>query len=630
MSIPVSSPSPSCYDPSDPADPPATAHLQPAQSPPSAALVSHNGCDAARNLNSNQRVDAPSPDDFAPLTGPQFEYTQRTPLGDLQDPREYADGALATQKLIAAPLIPLDRQMWVGVDTRTAYFGDQYGRDKIENVPQLLQAGVRRLVLDLWWDGAGLGWQLCPRLKRDGAQVRALRLALEQEQQDLALSLQHLAVSQQQQQQQQQETTLKGAGAGTGVGLGNVSTLTTPPASPQPLSTVESKTHATHATHHGSKDIHRHPSGHASEEATSHGHEKQEDGTTNVKRHLHGTTDATVRHPVDKHSGQQRSKTPTTRRNSGEETSKAHANGKKTDPEDDSKKKPPSRKDKAREWFRKKKGSHHRHSVKAQSRRHKHTYKSTTAPGPAIRGAAIDPSRERREQENKLHHLKMSKSIVSTYDSTAAVDQTVDGITCSSGEDVLMLLQQLQGWVLQTTKRDLEDVLLLVLNLNELGSRPPVTTAPPPLVNNTNLVATMAEGPSMDALALSNNDDHFLQNLVSPNTNVSIKAVLPSMISLKDLFRDAFPDMIYDPTILKRERADLNGTWWREGPVGLDYYNTTIDPGTGRIQAPTGWPTSAYLTADDINRRVLITIGTNNLRSNTTYNISDDLSVLYT
>ncbi|CAO3568537.1 unnamed protein product [Mortierella alpina] len=378
------------------------------------------------------------------------------------------------------------------------------------------------------------------------------------------------------------------------------------------------------------KDIHRHPSGHTSKGATSLEHEKQEDGTTNVKRHLHGTTDETVRHPVDKHSGRQRSETQATRRNNGEETSKAHANGPKSQPEAGPKRQA-SRKDKAREWFRNKKGSHPRHSVKTTSRRHKHAYKPTAAPGPAIRGAAIDPSRERREKENRLHPLKMSKSIVSTYDSTAAVDQTVDGITCSSGEDVLMLLQQLQGWVLQTTKRDLEDVLLIVLNLNELGSRPPAATpAPPPLVNNSNIVATLAEGHSINASALSNNDDQFLQHLVSPNTNVSIKAVLPSMISLKDLFRDAFPDMIYDPTILKRERADLNGTWWREGPVGLDYYNTTIDPGTGRIQAPTGWPTSAYLTADDINRRVLISIGTNNLRSNTTYNISDDLSVLYT
>ncbi|KAF9932512.1 hypothetical protein BGZ67_004707 [Mortierella alpina] len=502
--------------------------------------------------------------------------------------------------------------MWVGIDTRTAYFGDQYGRDKIENVPQLLQAGVRRLVVDLWWDSADLGWQLCPRIKRDGTQVRALRL--EEEQKDLALSLQHLAVT-----QQQREATLKGAGAG----LENASNLTTTPSTPQPSSTVASKMHA---SHHGLKNTRRHQAGHTSEGATtSQGREKQEGERTQVKRHLPGASNETVRHPVDKHS--KSSKTQETRKSSGKDMPKAHAHGRKVGAEKDQKKQT-SIQDKARAWFRKK-GSHQRHSIKAGGHGHKYAYKSAAATGPAIRGAALDPSRERREKDNKLHHLKMSKSIVSTYDSTAAVDQTVDGITCSSGEDVLMILQQLQGWVLQTTKRDLEDVLLIILNLNELGSRPPATETPP-LVNNTNHLANVAQGQSMEPFALSNNDDHFLQSLVSPNTNVSIKAVLPSMISLKDLFLDAFPDMIYDPTRLKKERADLNGTWWQDGPVGLDYYNTTIDPATGRVQAPTGWPTSAYLTADNINRRVLIGIGANNLRSNTTYNISDDLSVLYT
>ncbi|KAF9290779.1 hypothetical protein BGZ68_006013 [Mortierella alpina] len=587
-----------------------------------ASFLLLQGCDAARNLNSNQRVDAPSPDDFAPLTGPQFEYTKRTPLGDLQDPREYADGALATQKLIAAPLIPLDRQMWVGVDTRTAYFGDQFGKDKIENVPQLLQAGVRRLVVDLWWDGADLGWQLCPRIKRDGAQVKALRLALEQEQKELALSLQHLAVS-----QQQREATLKGTGAGAGAGAGagseTVLTLTTTPPAPQPVSTLESKAHP---SHHGEKNTHRHQTGHTSEGTASHGHEK-EGANTKVRRHLPGAKDVITRRSLNKHTGKESSETRGSRKNSGKEMPNGHANRKKASAEDGQKKQG-SIKDKARAWFRKK-GSHQRHSIKAGGPRHKHVYKSAAVPGPAIRGAALDPSRERREREKKLHHLKMSKSIVSTYDSTAAVDQTVDGITCSSGEDLVMLLQQLQGWVLQTTKRDLEDVLLIILNLNELESRPPTKT-PSLFVNNTNSWANVTENPSMVESALSTNDDHFLQSLVSPNTNVSIKAALPSMISLKDLFLDAFPEMIYDPTILKKERADLNATWWQDGPVGLDYYNTTIDPATGKVQAPTGWPTSEYLTADDINRRVIIGIGANNLRSNTTYNISDDLSVLYT
>ncbi|KAG0016148.1 hypothetical protein BGZ80_009408 [Entomortierella chlamydospora] len=76
------------------------------------------------------------------------------------------------------------------------------------------------------------------------------------------------------------------------------------------------------------------------------------------------------------------------------------------------------------------------------------------------------------------------------------------------------------------------------------------------------------------------------------------------------------------------DRADLESSWWKDGPVGLDYYNTTTDPITGIVSAPTGWPTSLYLT-DVIKRRIVVGFGSNNLQANTTYNVTDDFTTLY-
>ncbi|KAF9342527.1 hypothetical protein BGX34_008012, partial [Mortierella sp. NVP85] len=135
----------------------------------------------------------------------------------------------------------------------------------------------------------------------------------------------------------------------------------------------------------------------------------------------------------------------------------------------------------------------------------------------------------------------------------------------------------------------------------------------PPATNSTSTAPPVLADPS---------------NYISPNTNKTIKALLPNMISLKELFTDAFSHLIYSPPQLQMDRDDLKASWWRSGRVGLDYYNTTTDPATGRIQAPTGWPTSDYLT-EVIGRRILVGIGANRLSANTTYNVTDDFTTLY-
>ncbi|KAG0339150.1 hypothetical protein BG000_002737 [Podila horticola] len=223
--------------------------------------------------------------------------------------------------------------------------------------------------------------------------------------------------------------------------------------------------------------------------------------------------------------------------------------------------------------------------------------------------------------------MAMSKGIVSAYDKTTSIDQTVDGITCSTGEDIVMLLQTIQSWIQQSSEEELEDVLVLVLNLNELtntslGSRtpsppptPPTPPTPPPTANRTTA-----------APMLSN--EEFFTMLQSPNTNHTIKAVVPNLISLKEIFLDTLKFNIYSPHQLETDRQDLMATWWKPVPVGIDYYNTTVDPVTGRTQTATGWPTSDYLT-DVINCRIIVGFGINNLKSNTTYNITDDFTTIH-
>ncbi|KAF9118427.1 hypothetical protein BGW39_001176 [Mortierella sp. 14UC] len=176
-----------------------------------------------------------------------------------------------------------------------------------------------------------------------------------------------------------------------------------------------------------------------------------------------------------------------------------------------------------------------------------------------------------------------------------------------------MLLQALLGWTQLTTDPELGDVILIILNLNELnnnslGSRP---TSPTPA---TPAPAVPGETPP-----------------VAPpitNANRTINEAATNMVSLKKLFTDAFPSMIYSPNLLELERSNLNETWWKDGRVGLDYYNTTRDPTTDRIQAPTGWPTSFYLR-NVITRRIVVGIGANNLAANTTYNITDDYTTFH-
>ncbi|KAG0000975.1 hypothetical protein BGZ79_005251 [Entomortierella chlamydospora] len=499
--------------------------------------------------NGNQRVDVPSPSEFPPLTGPEYAYTQQTPLGSLPDARDYANGALATQKLIAAPIIPIHRQSWVGVDTRTAYFGNDYSGERISNVSDLLQAGMRRLVVDLWWDPAKLGWQLCPRLNEGTTtttQLSAIRTTLEKKQKDLEalLSLQ---------------------------GMGNDQALV------QEIQT-EFDQPFSHAFNiitrpdHPLQRINNNP---------------EKDKITLIKRDAPGSNNPDLNHPHD-------NPTPSTRRN------KKSARDKSSRPSHD--------------WLRMKKPQHH--AMKP---------KGATADQPPINADKAALSNPISESRGKSNRQAMR---VSSYDISTATDQTVDGITCSTGGDVYMLLQEISTWIEETTDNEFEDVLIIILNLNEIGnnssgSSTPTQPTPSPLPSGNGTNATTS---SSNITSVSNDD--FFRSLVSPNTNKTIKALALNTVSLKDLFTDAFPSLIYSPALLEMDRADLESSWWKDGPVGLDYYNTTTDPITGIVSAPTGWPTSLYLT-DVIKRRIVVGFGSNNLQANTTYNVTDDFTTLY-
>ncbi|KAG0044783.1 hypothetical protein BGZ83_009932 [Gryganskiella cystojenkinii] len=507
---------------------------------------------ASRVMSSNQRVDSPSADDFPPLTGLGFTFTSQTPLGALKDPQTYLEGALATQKLIAAPLIPIDRQQWTGIDTRTAYFANDFGANKIDGVPKLLQAGMRRLVLDLWWDSQGLGWQLCPRLKRDGTQVSKVHAALEQGELAPPPTL---------------ELKRMGANQAAPIApelqrMGNNQATT--------REFLQEEENQVFETDDGAW------SGGGEEEPSRLG----EVPMTNFhKRHVSAESAPRKEH----HDRKAQKSTPS--RQTINKTGSSRV----------------------KEWFHKKK-PRRKPAIKLKDPNMVQTNKSeVNGSEPQVIG--LSPHDIQIPRRRARQRLAMNKGVVSTYDKSSAVDTTVDGITCSTGEDIVMLLQGLQTWIQQTVEPELEDVLLIILNLNEfnnnsLGIRPP---APPPAANTSSTTIPI---------------------MISPNTNNSIKALVPNLISLKQLFLDAFDSQIYSPTLLELDREDLESSWWRSGPVGQDYYNTTTDPMTGKVKATTGWPTSLYLR-DVIKRRVVVGIGANNLNSSSTYNITDDYTTIH-
>ncbi|KAF8938510.1 hypothetical protein BGZ58_000766 [Dissophora ornata] len=565
-------------------------------------------CEAApRSIATNQRVDAPSPDDFLALTGPNFAYTQQTPLGSLQDARQYADGALATQKLVAGPIIPVDRQLWVGVDTRTAYFGNNFGGDKIANVTQLLQAGMRRLVIDLWWDGTDLGWQLCPRFSRNGSQLSTVRMALVKERKELEASMQ-----------------LRGMGNNQTVSQGEASLEPDVQQEPEDVQSPPTQSPSPSIAINIAPQEHDHES----DPGRNPDFSSNQEGELLEKRASVKAKTAGLEEARDRHSGPAHHSTGASKPKSASTTTAPD----KVDDKNAAAHTDPRRqrhRQHGHEWFRKKKPPQ-RPAIKPKglaldsARRSAEDNKTASSP-PALDSTEFNPFHEHR---GGLHRLAMSKGIVSSYDKAAASDQTVDGITCSTGEDVIMLLQSLQTWIQQTSEGELEDVLVIVLNLNELGnnslgSRSPIAPQPTPSppINGTNTTST-------NLTALSVSDEDFFKAIISPNTNKTVKALLPNVISLKELFTDAFPSLIYSPAQLQMDRVDLEASWWKDGPVGLDYYNTTTDPVTGKTQSSTGWPTSNYLI-EAINRRIIVGIGANNLPANTTYNVTDDLTTLY-
>ncbi|KAF8980649.1 hypothetical protein BGZ46_003920 [Entomortierella lignicola] len=571
-------------------------------------------CQASSTPNSlNQRVDVPSSQDFPPLTGPEYNYTQNTPLGNLVDASDYATGALATQKLVSAPIIPIDRQSWVGIDTRTVYFGNDYGVDKISSVPNLLQAGMRRLVIDLWWDAAAMGWQLCPRLNRDTSQMSTVRLALEQEQKDLETSLQlqdmggHQIIGQEIQKEFEElqpsssPPTIATASNTTNTTASTTTTtvITTITAATTTITTTATATTATTINITESE----HPDNEQPQLRRINNNPGHNDGMTLVKRGAPNSEKPVLDNKHSESASQQIIK-PNQDSNNVKPDPPNSPNRNRTHPN-------------SHEWFRKKNPQLPPIKLKdmAADQAQLDTDSNKLASAPTD-----DPT---HEHHGRLHRLSLNAGKVSSYNKTKSVDQTSDGITCTTGEDLIVLLQGLQTWVHQTTGTEFEDVLLLILNLNEIGN---TTLGSRPSSSPSNSTTAASTDNPNNTLAINNDD--FFKSLVSPNTNKTVKALLPSTISLKELFTDAFPSSIYSPTLLQMERADLKANWWKSGRVGLDYYNTTFDVTTRKLTAPTGWPTSSYLT-DVIKRRVVVGFGSINLSANTTYNVTDDFTTFY-
>ncbi|KAG0260272.1 hypothetical protein DFQ27_003629 [Actinomortierella ambigua] len=552
----------------------------------------------------DQRVDTPSLDDTTYLmVGQEYGFTNKTPVVNSSGPREYVDGVLATQKVIAAPIIPIDRQLWPGVDATRSYFGRgkgtntgkdpiDYGKQRMEAIPNVLRAGMRKLVLDLWWDPVALGWQICPRINRDARTPHALAVALAMQQRLGA-----------------EENTSKNANGAASL----LQPLESQP-SPQHYREGQSEAQPTDALN-------------VPEVEAKESRSKVAGAGTSRMDSIKGVPEEA---PVDNLSQQPRlahrrflSSLSSLFKRAADKVGLSEAKA-----EDDAKR-----------------GLRNPRSLQPRiGRRHDQDTPSATSTAPSeTSNSASFRDLSGQTARHLLHtpeRLAMGRSRVSTYDSSLDTDKTVDGITCSTGQDLAIVLQALQSWLLQTSDDELVDILLVIINLNELstGSTRPETLIPQPTASQSS--SPSATGPTLTPPEPSTSGgtlvgDNFssvpvpdLSSVISPNTNATIMAVLPNMISLRHTLEDAFPHAIYSPVQLQLDRSNLNVSWWKEGPVGLDYYNTTMDPDSHIVTTSTGWPTSKYLT-DVLKTRVVVGFGNVNLSSNSTYNITDDLGLIF-
>ncbi|KAF9160524.1 hypothetical protein DFQ26_005422 [Actinomortierella ambigua] len=561
-------------------------------------------CSASRKGGEDQRVDTPSLDDTTYLmVGQEYGFTNKTPVVNSPGPREYVDGVLATQKVIAAPIIPINRQLWPGVDATRSYFGRgkgtntgkdpiDYGKQRMEAIPNVLRAGMRKLVLDLWWDPVALGWQICPRINRDARTPHALAVALAMQQRLGA-----------------EENTSKNANG----------------AAPllQPLESQSSPQHY----REGQSEAQPTDALNAPEVEAEESRSKVAGAGTSRMDSIKGVPEEA---PVDNLSQQPRlahrrflSSLSSLFKRAADKVGLSEAKA-----EDDAKR-----------------GLRNPRPLQPRiGRRHDQDTPSATSTAPSeTSNSASFRDLSGQTARHRLHtpeRLAMGRSRVSTYDSSLDTDKTVDGITCSTGQDLAIVLQALQSWLLQTSDDELVDILLVIINLNELstGSTRPETLIPQPTASQSS--SPSATGPTLTPPEPSTSGgtlvgDNFssvpvpdLSSVISPNTNATIMAVLPNMISLRHTLEDAFPHAIYSPVQLQLDRSNLNVSWWKEGPVGLDYYNTTMDPDSHIVTTSTGWPTSKYLT-DVLKTRVVVGFGNVNLSSNSTYNITDDLGLIF-
>ncbi|KAF7726338.1 hypothetical protein EC973_008918 [Apophysomyces ossiformis] len=58
--------------------------------------------------------------------------------------------------------VPINEWLWPAINLSTAYFGNDYSQERIQDIEQVLIMGYRRLVLDIYWDATNNVWQFCP------------------------------------------------------------------------------------------------------------------------------------------------------------------------------------------------------------------------------------------------------------------------------------------------------------------------------------------------------------------------------------------------------------------------------------------------------------------------------------
>ncbi|KAG2180793.1 hypothetical protein INT44_003800 [Umbelopsis vinacea] len=201
-------------------------------------------------------------------------------------------------------------------------------------------------------------------------------------------------------------------------------------------------------------------------------------------------------------------------------------------------------------------------------------------------------------QSTTSYRPLIAKDVTSSEAVFSREDVVISSYTCTPWITFRHFMQALDvflGSVEPIRNPGNTEIFSLILNLNNLN----VTT-------NNNI-------PSV------NTNSTWLSSM-SYNQSLSLQQTIQSSVG-QSL---ASTSKVYSPPNLTRDRANLTVSF---NTTGLPYFTTEGNPDTQTLTTQTGWPPWAYLI--EHRYQLLVGFGSNNLPSNTNYNVTDDAQLIF-